>query len=226
MKSYLFPIIICILFLNSKVNAQETVIASVNQSDVEKYIALAKKNYAKRKVQEATSESFKQDINVAKMSYLDLFGASYIYRPPGKTVIDPINPYNVNGFQLGVNFNLGSFLQKPFNVKKAKANYMIAKFQQLDFDNELVVEVKKRYYDYLQQKSLLKVYTKSAQDSKGVAESARYRFEKGQVTLDVYNESRIAQTSAMSLQIQTESDFLKAKDLFEEIIGQELADVK
>ncbi|KQM78512.1 hypothetical protein ASE74_13490 [Pedobacter sp. Leaf216] len=221
-----FLLIIAFSIIGFQSQAQQTVIGAVDNAELTKYIELAKKNYAKRKVQQATTESFKQDIGAAKMSYLDMFGASYIYRPQGKTVVDPVNPYNVNGFQLGINFNLGSFLQKPYNVKKAKANYMIAKYQELDFDNGLIVEVKKRYYDFLLQTSLLKVYTQSTQDSKGVAESSRYKFEKGQVTLDVYNQSRIAQTSAISLQVQAESDYLKAKDLLEEVIGQPLSEVK
>ncbi|RZL63106.1 MAG: hypothetical protein EOO93_08105, partial [Pedobacter sp.] len=189
-------------------------------------VALAKQNYAKRKVQMARTESVKTGVAVANVSYLDIFNASYVYRPENKPVIDAVNPYNVNGFQLGLNINLGSIFQKPYLVKRAKADYKVAQLEALDFDNQLAVEVKRRYYDYIEQKTQLKILTQSAIDSKGVSESLRNKFERGAVTLDVYNESRITQANASTAKIQAESNYLKVKDLLEEIIGQKIPEGK
>ena len=202
--------------------AQESILADINNVDIENYIALAKQNYAKRKVQQAMTESVKTGVPYAKAAYLDIFNATYIYRPENRAVIDPINPYNVNGLQLGVTINLGSLIQKPYMVKKAKADYKVAQLQELDFDNQLAVEVKRRYYDYIEQKTQLKILTQSAIDSKGVSESLRNKFERGAVTLDVYNESRITQANASTSKIQAETNYLKVKDLLEEIIGQKI----
>ena len=163
---------------------------------------------------------------MASLSYLDLFGASYIYRPQDQVAIDPINPYKVNGYQFGVNLNLGSFIQKPFMIKKAKADYKVAQLQEQDFVDKLVTEVKSRYYDYIQSVSQLKIATQAAQDNKGVAESQRYKFEKGQVTLDIYNQSRTLLIESSTGRIAAEVTFLKAKDLLEELIGKKLTDVK
>ncbi|QNN45067.1 TolC family protein [Pedobacter roseus] len=206
----------------TKLSAQESILGQVNKADIEQYIALAKQNYVKRKIQGVSTESMKNDVSMAKVSYLDIFNASYFYRPQGNTVIDPVNPYNINGFQFGVNINLGALLQKPFILKKAKANYKVAQLEALDFDTQLVVEVKKRYYNYLQEKARLKVLTQSASDSKGVAESLRRKFERSETSLEVFNQSRVTQSSAETLKVEAEGNFLKAKDLLEEIIGQEI----
>jgi len=217
-------IIVLLLFVvgGTKLSAQESILGQVNKADIEQYVALAKQNYVKRKIQGVSTASMKNDVSMAKVSYLDIFNASYFYRPQGNTVIDPVNPYNINGFQFGINVNLGALLQKPFILKKAKANYKVAQLEALDFDTQLVVEVKKRYYNYLQEKARLKVLTQSASDSKGVAESLRRKFERSETSLEVFNQSRVTQSSAETLKVEAEGNFLKAKDLLEEIIGQEI----
>lgn len=206
--------------------AQESIIPEVKYADLEKYIALAKQNAPRRKILAAQSESIKTAIPMASISYLDLFNGSYIYRPQNQVAIDPINPYSVNGFQFGVNLNLGTFFQKPFMVKKAKADYKVAQLEVQDYEATLATLVKASYYDYIQSVAQLKIATQAAQDNKGVAESQRYKFEKGQVTLDVYNQSRTLLTLSSTERITAEVNFLKAKDQLEELIGTKLTDVK
>ncbi|MNL49312.1 Outer membrane efflux protein [compost metagenome] len=87
-------------------------------------------------------------------------------------------------------------------------------------------EVKTRYYDYILQISQLKINTQTAQDNKGVAENLRTRFERGEITIDAYNQSRIAVSASSAAKIQVEVEYLKAKDALEEIIGEKLAEIK
>ena len=206
--------------------AQESIIKEINYSDLEKYIDLARQNYSMKKLALAKEEAVKTAIPIAQLSYLDILNGSYFYRPEKNTVLDPVNPYNVNGFQFGVTLNLGNFLQKPYQVKRAKAEYKIAQLESQQTDVLIEMEVKRRYYDYIQQIGELKINTKSAQDNAGVAESLRYKFEKSEVTLDAYNLSRINQSTANLSKIQAEVNYLKAKDLLEEIIGRKLSEVK
>ncbi|TCC97289.1 TolC family protein [Pedobacter hiemivivus] len=226
MKKLLNIILVSLMFLSADVLAQESIIPEINYSDLEKYISLAKQNYPRRKMFEERAIGAKTQIPIAQLSYLDVFNGSYFYRPKDRTVIDPLNPYNVNGFQFGINVNLGNFLQKPFTVKKAKADYKIARLEQEEYDTQLEMEVKRRYYDYIQQLSQLKIYTQSAQDNKGVSDGLKNRFERGEITLDAYNQSRVAQSGSSIAKIQSEVTFLKAKDLLEEIIGKKISDVK
>jgi outer membrane protein TolC len=175
---------------------------------------------------ELQKEVVKTDIPTAQVGYLDIFNASYFYRPSERTVVDPINPYSVNGLQLGVTVSLGNLLAKPFAVKRAKAQYKIAELQAKDYDIELETLVKTRYYDYILSLGQLKIATQNAQESKGVAESLRKKFEKSEITLDAYNQSRIGQTTASTTQITAEVAFLKAKDALEDVIGVKLSEVK
>ena len=226
MKKLVNIIVASLMFLSVDVVAQESIIPEINYADIEKYITLAKKNYPRRKILEAQKESIKTGIPMAQVSYLDMFNANYFYRPEDKSVLDPINPYNVNGFQFSINFDLGNFLQKPFLVKKAKAEYKVAQLEAEEYNMQLEREVKTRYYDYIQQVSQLKINTQSAQDNKGVAENLRNKFERGEITIDAYNQSRVAVSASSSAKIQVEIAYLKAKDALEEIIGEKLAGVK
>lgn len=226
MKKILQVTLSILLFVTAKSYAQESILKDINYSDLQKYIDLAKLNFPQMKIAEAKKELVKTGIPIAQASYLDILNGSYFYRPENKSVLDPVNPYNFNGFQLGVNLNLGNFLQKPFEVKKAKAEYKLAVLEAQQSDKTIEIEVKKRYYDYIQQISQLKIATKIAQDNKGVSESLRNKFEKGEITLDAYNQSRIGQSTSESEKIATEVNYLKAKDLLEEIIGVKLSDIK
>jgi outer membrane protein TolC len=214
-------------FFTIQVSAQETILTEINYGQLEKYIQLAKDSYPKRKIAQAMAESAKTAIPIANLSYLDIFNASYFYRPDqNQDALNPTNPYTVNGFQFGVSLTLGTFLQKPFFVKKAKADYKVAQLQQQDFDLTLATEVKHRYYAYVQAGSQLKISTQAAQDNKNIAENSKYRFEKGEITLDVYNSSRTMVSTANTNKIQSEVNYLVAKDALEEIIGQKIADAK
>lgn len=206
--------------------AQESILKEINYSDLEKYIELAKQNYSLKKLALAKEEAVKTAIPMAQLSYLDILNGSYFYRPEKNTVLDPVNPYNVNGFQFGVTLNVGGFLQKPYQVKRAKAEHKIAQLEIQQTDVLIEMEVKRRYYDYIQQIGQLKISTKTAQDNKGVSESLRNKFEKSEITLDAYNQSRITQSMSDSGKITAEVSYLKAKDLLEEIIGKKLSDVK
>lgn len=226
MKKLLQITFLFLLFVTVKSNAQESILKDINYSDLQKYIDLAKINFPQMKIADAKKELVKTGIPIAQTSYFDILNASYFYRPENKSVLDPVNPYNFNGFQFGVTVNLGSFLQKPFQVKRAKADFKVASLEAQQTDKTVEMEVKRRYYDYVQQISQLKIATKSAQDNKGVSESLRNKFEKGEITLDAYNQSRLNQSASESEKINAEINYLKAKDLLEEIIGVKLSEVK
>jgi outer membrane protein TolC len=207
-------------------SAQESILPDLNYATLQKYVQLARQNYTKVKITHAQEEAIKPNIPMAQVSYLDIFNASYYYRPNDREAINPTNPYSVNGWQFGLNFNLGAFLQKPFMVKKAKAEYKVAKLQSLDMEITVENETKRRYYAYLQAASQLKIRTQTAQDNKNISETSRHKFERGELSLDMYNASRMLVSSSNSDRIQYEVNYLNAKDALEEIIGQKLSDVK
>lgn len=231
MKTFSKLLLTGLLFCSAQTFAQESIIGDINYGDLQKYIALAQQNFPRKQMLDTRAEAVKTAIPINTLSYLDLFSGSYFYRPDKNTVITTpgnpnANPYSVNGFQFGININLGNYLAKPYMGKRAKAEYKVAKLEAEEYSNTLSIEVKKRYYAYIQQISQLKINTQSVQDNKNVADNMKYKFEKGEITLDVYNQSRMNLTSATTAKIQTEVALLTAKDALEEIIGVKLADVK
>ncbi|MHB1178046.1 MAG: TolC family protein [Daejeonella sp.] len=219
--------ILCLLILSgiATTYGQQSIVSQINYTQLEKYIQSARENYPRKQIMALNTEVLRNDVPAATLSYLDIFNASYIYRPDQATAINALNPYVVNGFQFGVNMNIGNFIQKPYQIRKAKSELKIAQLEEKEYDAILTNEVKSRYYAYILQLNELKLKTQSAQDNKTVADDMRYKFEKGEITLQAYNTSRISSTGTDSSRIQAEIDFLKAKDALEEIIGKKLEQV-
>ena len=214
------------IFSSSMVSAQESIIGDINYSTLEKYIQAAKEYYPRKKIFASSVDRAQTGVTISTVSYLDILNASYFYRPSDRATINPSNPYSVNGFQFGATLNLGTFLQKPAMAKRAKAELRIAKLESEEYDNTLALEVKKRYYNYIRLLNDLKIKTQTSQDNKSVVDQLRYKFEKGEAQLEVYNMARITAGDAYSNKLQAETDFLVAKDALEEIIGQKLTDIK
>ena len=220
--------LLCFLIISGIVSTygQQSIVSQINYNQLEIYIQSAKDNYPRRQIMALNTEVAAADVPAAKVSLLDIFNASYFYRPDGAIAINAGNPLLVNGFQFGVNMSLGSFLQKPFQIKQAKSEHKIAQLEQQEYDVILANEVKNRYYEYILQLNELKLKTQSAQDNKTVSDDMRYKFEKGEITLQAYNSSRISASGADSSRIQAEIEFLKAKNALEDIIGKKLDQVK
>lgn len=230
MKKNYALILILIGFFSLKSSAQESIIGDINYNKLDQYIQAAKEYYPRRKVFEQQRIGAKVNVTTTTISYLDLFSANYFYRPNDKQALsapgNTTNPYIVNGIQYGITLNLANFLQKPFLVKKAKAELKVAELQAQDYDITLVSEVKKRYYLYVQMQTELKIRTQTAQENRGVADNARNRFEKGEISIDQYNASRVIFADSNTNKIATEVNYLNAKDALEEIIGKKLSDFK
>jgi len=228
MKMKNLLLIASMIFILPNVKAQESIsiMDEINYNQLEKFIQMAKEHYPQRKILAEQEGQAKNTLTMANISYLDLFSANYYYRPDEKEAINSQNPYLTNGFQFGVTLNLGSYLQKPFLAKSAKSNVRITQLEKQILDTELEREVKNRYYNYVQQSKELKLKTIEAQDINGTFQSITNRFEKGEITIEEYNTARAAVSGVASTKMQTELDYLRAKDDLEEIIGVKLTDIK
>src|SRR3546814_12532805 len=118
MKNWI--LILFALTLLSNANAQEAVIGKIDYQYLEKLIQLAKENDFRKQIFEATEVSARVGVTAAKASYLDMFHASYFYRPDNKPSMNIGNPYLVNGFQLGASLNLSTLFRTQGKVKQAK----------------------------------------------------------------------------------------------------------
>lgn len=210
----------------TSLHAQETILNEINYNDLERYIQMAKDYHPQRKIINEQEKIAKNAHLMSNISYLDLFSANYYYRPDEREALNSLNPYVTNGFQASVSLNLGNYLQKPFQAKTAKSNIKIVQLEKEIMDTELEKEVKNRYYTYIQQLKEMKLKTKEAQDTQVTFEILTSRFEKGEITIEEYNSARTTVSGVTSMKVQTEVNYLRAKDDLEEIIGAKLSDLK
>jgi outer membrane protein TolC len=206
--------------------AQNDLSSQINTPALQKYIDLAKVYYPRRQMFKANELSAKAKIGVAAAGYLESLNLSYFYRPDNATIINANNPYSINGFQLGVYLNLGTFVRTPALIKQAKQAHLATVAETNEYDIVLATEVKEKYYDYLRWFSDLKIKSEAYNDSKAASDGLRYKFEKGEVTLDTYSKAKALTTQAASDKLMAELNMLKAKEGLEALIGQKLEDVK
>lgn len=223
-RSFFVGLLLMVIGLQSY--AQDDITSQINTPLLQKYIDLAKEYYPKRKMFKASELSAKAKVGVAKAGYLESLNVSYFYRPDKASIIDATNPYSINGFQFGMYLNLGLFFRTPSLVRQAREEYNAASFQTKEYDILLTSEVRQRYFEYLQWLSDLKVKNQAYIDNKTASDGLRYKFEKGEASLDVYNKAKSLTSISSSEKLQAELNMLRAKDNLEALIGQKLENVK
>ena len=90
-KNLLTTFLIPLLFINSLVSAQESVIEDINYTQLEQFIELAKANYPKAKILDLMEKKAKDLAPIEAIGYLDMFNASYYYRPGDRKAINPVH---------------------------------------------------------------------------------------------------------------------------------------
>jgi outer membrane protein TolC len=237
MKLKILFVFIGVIMLQRSVSAQPTILPDISPAYLDKLIETAKLNYPAVKANQHKVEEAKANVSKANISYLDVFSVSYIYQPNGFSGINTNGSTNTTGtngtsynyfqgIQAGVTFNLGSFFEKPAEIKAAKQELAIAQDSQDEYMLTLTNNVKKRYYVYVQGIANLKLLTQSSNDAQEVFVSEKHRFEKGEVTFEEYNRAQLSLTTSYQEKILAESNLLIAKSDLEELLGEKLEDVK
>lgn len=199
--------------------AQESVIAEIDQARLERVVALAMDHNAQRKILGVTEKSAKSNVTMAGLSFLNGVNASYFYRQRGRAVVNDLDPYLLNGFQLGIGISLASLISTPAQIKQSKRQLEIARLQIDDFERSLANEVRAKYYNYILVSNELKNRTIEVQDVRAQFERIQSSFELGETDFDTYTAARSSLTMANSALINTEVGFLIAKDELEALIG-------
>lgn len=217
---------ILVLFLLAfSVGAQESIIAEIDHAKVERMVALAMEHNVQRKILEVTEKSAKTGVTMSSLSFLNGVSASYFYRQRGSAVISDLDPYLLNGFQLGVGISLASLISTPAQIRQSKRQLQIARLQTDDFDRTLENEVKAKYYHYILLSNELRNRTIEVQDVRAQYERIQSSFELGETDFETYTAARSLLTAANSALINTEVGFLVAKDELESLIGVPLESV-
>ncbi|MDT3404213.1 TolC family protein [Mucilaginibacter terrae] len=220
--------------------AQNSIVSDISEPYLQKLIATAKANYPRVKSLDERVAIAQNNVSRQRLSYLDALTFSYVYQPNTTLNLNALQPGNVDGSATGVNnrtsifkgtqfglfFNLGSYLQKPFAVKQARRELTIANNDVQEYLLTLATQVRKRYYTYVQRIASLKLQTQAAIDAEGVMKDVKYRFEKGEVTVESYNQARISNTQQIQAKITAETDLFTAKADLEELLGEKLENIR
>lgn len=205
------------------INAQEAQISLLDEISyvyIEKLIAIAKENYPQVKVHNSHIEIGETAIKNAKIGWLSPLSLSYVYSPT--TTINLENPTFFSGYQIGFNFNLGSMLQTPGNIKRTKEELNINKFERDIYLLELTTEVKTRYFNYLKSVKILKVISQNYLDTQNSLTMIRYKYEKGESTLDELSDVSTRYANLVQSKLESEVNLLVTKASLEELLGIKL----
>lgn len=220
---YVFSLVAFFLF-SGMVYAQESVMKEISPELLDKLIALAKTNYPRMKAYDSRIEVSNYTVKKAKLSYFEILSASYIYTP--RNTSTTINPNFLNGYQFGFFFNVGALLAKPAGVKQAKAEVKVAQNEKDAYELSLVADVQQRYYQYIQRTIMVRLTSQGLLEVEGMMKEIRYKFEKGEETLDNYNKLLVMYNNQTQSKVAAETELLMAKSSLEELIGQKLESVK
>lgn len=207
--------------------AQETIVPDLSDNYLDKLISTAIQNYPKIKTYQTRVDIANTNISKTKISLLEALTVSYVYQP-GTATVDPTNPSTsyFKGLQAGIFLNVGTLLEKPYQVKQAKQELLIANNERDEYMINITTEVKKRYYVYVQRLAELKLQTKSVQDVEGALKDMRYKFEKGEETFEEYNKVQSDFTNHQLSKIEAETNLFLAKADLEEMLGTKMENVK
>ncbi len=195
----------------------------LSEAYLERLIEIAQASYPKTKLLDARIEGAGYAVKRARLSYFDIFSFSYLFMPGWQTTV---SPWMQTSYQFGFFANVGSLIQKPAQVRQAKSDLSAIGHEKAAFELNLESEVRQRYYTYIQKKTLLRVVAESLLDLESIRKSARYKFEKGEETLENYNKALLAYSNQMQAKVTIEAEILIAKSTLEELLGQKLEDIK
>lgn len=216
--------ILLFLCLCRTASAQESMLSSVSETFLQKLIDTAQKNYPRLQLYNKRIENAQTEVKRAKAGWFDAFSFSYLYSPNNATTI--VNPNLLNGYQVGMFLNVGSLLQRPSVIKKAKTDVAITQAEKDEYVLNITALVKQRYYLYLQALNVLKMKAKTLADVETTMQQVKYKYEKGEETLDSYNKDLVAYEDRIQGKIEAESALLIAKSNLEELLGTKLENIK
>lgn len=202
--------------------AQESMMAEVNYTFLQKLIDTAKVRYPKMKTFDHRVIIAQEDLKKTKLSWFDLLTFSLSYSPSGATTI--VSP-TLSGYQVGIFFNMASLIQKPHIIKQAKEEVSIAKLNLEEYNLNIEAEVKSRYFKYIQYITVIRLRTQSLNDAEGLLKQTKFKFEKGEETFENYSKALMTYTDHKNNIIEAETELLIAKSNLEEIIGKKLEDI-
>jgi outer membrane protein TolC len=226
MLKHFTTIVLLLLLVNGSSFAQESMMSAVSQPQLNTLIEYVKANYPRARKMRLAIEKQNYNIRRAKYGWFEALTFTYTYNPNAfaQSSTNPVNFFSTT--QSGVFVNVGTLLEKSPQLKIAKTERSIAESELAEGYQLLEVQVKERYYNYIQQLTLLKIRSKYVEDAESSLKLVKYKFEKGEETFDNYTKALLLNSVAMQNRIDCEGNLLRSKAQLEELLGKKLEDVK
>jgi len=226
--SKIYLLIFSLTLSSLSLRAQESILSTVSNLYMEKLIACAKENYPRLKQLNSQVNTAKSDLSGTKLSLLDPLSFQYVFRSNEPNLNQPtVTTADIlSGYQFGVSINPGALLAKPSQIKKAKEQVKIAKFNQDEYELQLEAEVKTRYLIYLQYKTSLGPATRAYLDAESNFNALKIKYQRAEISFVEYNTASMSFSQASQAKIQFETGFLTAKVALEELTVKKLEEIK
>jgi outer membrane protein TolC len=227
MKLIPISIFLVTIIASNCVKAQGSMMEEVSYPYLHKLVRIAKENYPRVGLNQKRIDIADKNVYKAKLSWFDVLGFYFLYNPTSSTQL--VNPTflgkTFNGSQFGMTISIGTIFQKPVQVKIARDELDIARLQYHEYDLNIEAIVKDRYFQYVEQVTIVKARARSVLDAGIMLNSLRNKFEKGEETFENYSKALILYNDQSQLKINAEASMLSAKAFLEEILNKKLDEI-
>jgi outer membrane protein TolC len=223
-RFWLSLILVCILMSSSqKSYSQESMIPELSYPFLEKLIFSAKQNYPLMAANLRKVNFANYNLKKAKLSWFDFFTLSAFYSPSTSVTLTNAT---LTGVQIGLFINFSNIIQKPTVIKQSREELAIAQLTADQYAITLETDVKNRYFKYMQALSVLRVQNQNAIDIEALFKQIKFKYERGEETLENYTKLMIQNADQKQKIIDAESTVLIAKTTLEELVGKKLEEIK
>ncbi|WP_028297280.1 TolC family protein [Olivibacter sitiensis] len=197
----------------------QSMLEEVSYEDLETLINTAKENYPKIHAMSKQVDIANVEITSAKLGWFKPLSIMYYYTPSWSWAGTDDRFFMFNGFQFGIMLNVGTLLQTPSEIKKAKLFKDFAELNGEEYVLSLTKEVKNRYYALIGAKNMLNVRMKASIDAATLQKDMNFRYQKGEVSFEDLIKYNSDVTQHSIDRIIAEQDYLTSVANLEELIG-------
>ncbi len=226
-KNIAFILILAANILYSQTGSQVSWVSGKSMDDtllVKKLLNTALKYNPNVKISRNNIEIAQKDLTEKKLSWLNALSVSYSYYPGFLNSSAALN----NDLKAGlvISLNVGSLLAVPLETGKASVNVEIQK-------NLLEAQKLALYEEITAKLNALITAGQKITEKTGRLDNAqnnltliKYKFEKGELELNTYNDVLDKYSESYMDKIKAEAEFYSAKASLEAVIGKKLEEVE
>ena len=191
---------------------------------ISKLIQTAWDNNPSNRVFESRVRIAEDEVSLKKNSWFNTLSLNFQYFPP---FVNEVANNNIDyRFGVGVSFNFGALFTIPLQISQTKERMNIDNYNLLLQRNFIRAEVTRRYSTYITSLKIQKINNNAFEDVLSSIVLIKYKFEKGEETLDNYNKALSAMSEKAVTKVKSEGDVILAKASLEELLGKKLEEIE